>query len=110
MHYLFKKIVFDSFFRFFKFILQLISRYHTWAQNAYVKSKTDLKDFSNRIKFLEYLELDLKVFYFKLNDICSLFEELLHSKVTVDVLELLKSKFSKTCKVIYICIFFHIFR
>lgn len=86
----------NYFFRFFKFILQLISRYHTWAQNANIKSKTDLKDFNNRIKFLEYLELDLKVFYFKLNDIYSLFEELLHLKVTVDVLELLKSKLFET--------------
>lgn len=47
--------------------------------------------------------MDLKVFYFKLNDIYSLFEELLHLKVTVDVLELLKSKLSETCRIIYIC-------
>lgn len=79
------------FFRFFKFILQLISRYQTWAEDANIKSKTDLNDFSTRIKFLENLENDLKIFYFKLNDIYSMFEQLLHKNVPNDVLELQKS-------------------
>ncbi|CAI6362754.1 unnamed protein product [Macrosiphum euphorbiae] len=77
--------------RFFKLILQLISRYQTWAEDANVKSKTDLKNFSTRIKFLEDLESDLNIFYFKLNDIYSMFEELLRTKVPADVLELQKS-------------------
>lgn len=81
-------------FRFFKFILQLISRYQTWAEDANVKSKTDLNDFSTRIKFLEDLESDLKVFYFKLSDIYSMFEQLLLTKVPNDVLELQKSKYT----------------
>ncbi|VVC32810.1 COG complex component, COG2, C-terminal,Conserved oligomeric Golgi complex, subunit 2, N- [Cinara cedri] len=77
--------------RFFKFILQLISRYHTWAEDANLKSKTDLNDFSTRIKFLEDLESDLKTFYFKLHDIYIMLEKLLHKKVPDDVLELQKS-------------------
>jgi len=89
-----------DYFRFFKLILQLISRYQTWAEDASVKSKTDLKDFGCRIKFLEDLENDLKKIHFKLNDIYLMFEKLLLSEVTVEVLELLKSKCSKTCKVI----------
>ncbi|XP_016657618.1 conserved oligomeric Golgi complex subunit 2 [Acyrthosiphon pisum] len=77
--------------RFFKLILQLISRYQTWAEDANVKSKTDLKNFSTRIKFLEDLESDLNIFYFKLNDIYLMFEELLRTKVPADILELQKS-------------------
>jgi len=80
------------YFRFFKLILQLISRYQTWAEDANVKSKTDLKNFSTRIKFLEDLESDLNIFYFKLNDIYFMFEELLRIKVPADILELQKSK------------------
>jgi len=80
------------YFRFFKLILQLISRYQTWAKDANVKSKTDLKNFSTRIKFLEDLESDLNVFYLKLNDIYFMFEELLRTKVPADVLELQKSE------------------
>lgn len=80
------------YFRFFKLILQLISRYQTWAEDANVKSKTDLKNFITRIKFLEDLESDLNVFYLKLNDIYFMFEELLRTKVPADVLELQKSK------------------
>uniref|UniRef100_A0A2S2QLN1 Conserved oligomeric Golgi complex subunit 2 n=1 Tax=Sipha flava TaxID=143950 RepID=A0A2S2QLN1_9HEMI len=79
------------YFRFFKFILQLISRYQTWAKDANVKSKTELNDFSTRITFLEDLESDLKIFYFKLNDIYLMFEQLLCTKVPVDILELQKS-------------------
>ncbi|XP_022183512.1 conserved oligomeric Golgi complex subunit 2 isoform X1 [Myzus persicae] len=77
--------------RFFKLILQLISRYQTWAEDANIKSKTDLKDFSTRIKFLEDLESDLNVFYLKLNDIYSMFEELLRTTVPVDIIESQKS-------------------
>lgn len=91
-----------SYFRFFKLILQLISRYHTWAENANIKSKTYLKDFSSRIKFLEDLESDLNIFYFKLNDIYLMFEQLLLSKVSTDVLKLQKSRYTKNFKVIYI--------
>lgn len=80
-------------FRFFKFVLQLISRYQIWAEDANVKSKTDIKDFSTRIKFLENLESDLKTFYFKLNDIYFMFEQLLNTKIPVDILELQKSKY-----------------
>ncbi|XP_026805034.1 conserved oligomeric Golgi complex subunit 2 [Rhopalosiphum maidis] len=77
--------------RFFKLILQLISRYQTWAEDANIKSKTDLKNFSTRIKFLEDLETDLNIFYTKLNDIYFMFEELLRTKVPADVLEVQKS-------------------
>lgn len=80
-----------NYFRFFKFILQLISRYQTWAKDANIKSKTELNDFSTRIKFLEDLESDLKVFYFKLNNIYLMFEQLLCTKVPADILELQKS-------------------
>jgi len=90
------------YFRFFKFILQLISRYQIWADNVNIKSKTDLKDFNSRIKFLEDLESDLKIFNLKLNDIYFMFEKLLLSKVPVDVLKLQKSKYTKSCKLIYI--------
>lgn len=88
----------DYYFRFFKLILQLISRYQTWAENANTKSKTDLKDFSTRIKFLEDLESDLNTFYLKLNDIYLMFEELLRSKIPADVLESQKSKCAKHLK------------
>lgn len=81
------------YFRFFKFILQLISRYQIWAENINVKSKIDLKDFSSRIKFLEDLESDLKIFCLKLNDIYLMFEKLLQSKVPVNILKLQKSKY-----------------
>lgn len=94
------------FFRFFKFLLQLISRYQTWAEEANIKSKTDLKDFSIRIKFLEDLESDLKIFYFKLNDIYSMFEQLLHTKVPNDILELQKSKYTIFIFVKYCCYFY----
>lgn len=57
-----------------------------------MKSKTGLKNFSTRIKFLEDLESDLNIFFFKLNDIYFMFEELLHTKVPADILELQKSK------------------
>lgn len=87
-----------SFFRFFKLILQLISRYHTWAKDVNIKSKTYLKDFSIRIKFLEDLESDLKIFYFKLNDIYLIFDHLLLSKVPTDVLKLQKSRYTKNFK------------
>lgn len=80
-------------FRFFKFILQLISRYQTWAENANKKSKNDLKDFGTRIKFLEDLESDLKIFYFKLHDIYAMLEKLLYRKIPDDVLQLQKSKY-----------------
>jgi len=96
------------YFRFFKFILQLISRYQIWADNVNFKSKTDLKDFSSRIKFLEDLESDLKVFNLKLNDIYFMFEKLLLSKVPVDGLKLQKSKYNKPCK-LYIIYFKYIF-
>jgi len=86
------------YFRFFKLILQLISRYQTWAEDANIKSKNDLKNFSIRIKFLEDLEIDLNTFYFKLNDIYLIFEELLHTKVPAHVLELQKSKYPKHLK------------
>lgn len=81
-------------FRFFKFVLQLISRYQIWAEDVNVKSKTDLKDFITRIKFLENLESDLKIFYFKLTDIYSMFERLLNTKIPADILELQKSKYT----------------
>lgn len=81
------------YFRFFKFILQLISRYQIWAENINIKSKIDLKDFSSRIKFLEDLESDLKIFCLKLNDIYLMFEKLLQSKVPVNILKLQKSKY-----------------
>lgn len=81
-------------FRFFKFILQLISRYQTWAEDANIKSKTELKDFGTRIKFLEDLESDLKIFYLKLHDIYAMLEKLLHTKVPNDVLQLQKSKYT----------------
>lgn len=87
-----------SYFRFFKLILQLISRYHTWAKDVNIKSKTYLKDFSIRIKFLEDLESDLKIFYFKLNDIYLIFDHLLLSKVPTDVLKLQKSRYTKNFK------------
>lgn len=86
------------YFRFFKLILQLISRYQTWAEDANIKSKTDLKNFSTRIKFLEDLESDLNVFCIKLNDIYFMFEELLRTKVPADVLEIQKSRYTKYLK------------
>jgi len=76
----------------------LISRYQTWAEDANVKSKTDLKDFSTRIKFLEDLESDLNTFYLKLNDIYFMFEELLRTKVPANILESQKSKCTKHLK------------
>jgi len=88
----------DYYFRFFKLILQLISRYQTWAKDANTKSKTDLKDFSARIKFLEDLESDLNTFYLKLNDIYFMFEELLRTKVPAVILESQKSKCTKYLK------------
>jgi len=93
------------YFRFFKFILQLISRYQIWAENINIKSKIDLKDFSSRIKFLEDLENDLKIFYLKLNDIYFMFEELLLSKVPMEILKLQKSKYIKPYNFLYIFIF-----
>jgi len=86
------------YFRFFKLILQLISRYQTWAEDANIKSKTDLKNFSTRIKFLEDLESDLNSFCIKLNDIYFMFEELLRTKVPTDVLEIQKSRCTKYLK------------
>jgi len=77
--------------------LQLISRYQIWAEDANIKSKSDLKDFSCRIQFLEDLESDLKIFYLKLNDIYFMLEKLLYTKVPKTILELQKSKFTIIC-------------
>lgn len=87
--------------------MQLISRYQIWAEDVNVKSKTDLKDFSTRITFLEHLECDLKQFYFKLNDIYFMFEQLLSTKIPVDILELQKSNYTKFFFKIYYNIIFY---
>lgn len=101
------------FFRFFKLILQLISRYYSWGENANRKSKTDIKDFGSRIKFLEDLESDLKAFYFKLNDIFSMFHQTLPKNILADVLEEQKSKYLKTYKITivytYLCLKFFLY-
>ncbi|XP_050425340.1 conserved oligomeric Golgi complex subunit 2 isoform X2 [Adelges cooleyi] len=79
--------IIDLSHRFFKLILQLISRYQTWANDVISKSKMDIKEFITRVKFLENLEEDLKGFYVKFNDFCCMLEQLLQTKIPKELLE-----------------------